>query len=255
MSPRIVVTVADPSRNADPDLARRRNERYAESIRRHGGEPELIDASSSEQTRAAAFAGMDGLLLSGGADLEPARYGEPVDGSREIDVERDELEASAWAAAEQRNVPVLGICRGFQAINVFAGGTLLQDLPGHEGPSWGSGDAAMHAIHVDPNTRFGRLVGAAGDAPRLDVNTYHHQAVRPADLAPGLVAAAWAGSNAGEVVEALEASGDRFVVGVQCHPERTEYSPPELEAVWAAFVAAAAREEGSAAREETPVRR
>lgn len=244
MSPRIVVTVADPSHHADPPFVRRRNERYAEAVRRHGGEPLLIDAGASKAERASAFAAMDGLLLSGGADIEPSRYGAVDEGSRDIEPERDELEAAAWAAAAERGLPVLGICRGFQAINVFAGGGLLQDLDGHAGPSWGSGPAAMHTIRVDPDTRFGRLVGPA-DAAELDVNTYHHQAVRAADLAPGLVAAAWASSPAGEIVEALEAADDRFVIGVQCHPERTEFSPPELERLWAAFVVAAAREQAA----------
>ena len=235
MPPRIVVTVAVPALQADPELARRRNERYADGVRRHGGEPVLLDATAAPADRDDAFAVMDGLLLSGGADVHPSRYGQPVDGSREIELERDGLELAAWTAAEARGLPVRGICRGFQAINVFSGGSLLQDVAGHAGPGYLTGPAAMHRIRIDPATRFGSLTGTAA----IEVNTYHHQAVRPGDLAASLVAAAWADSPAGEVVEALEGGGDRFVVGLQCHPERTEFSPPELERVWAAFVAAA----------------
>jgi putative glutamine amidotransferase len=233
MPPRIVVTVAVPALQADPELGRRRNERYAEGVRRHGGDPLLLDASVATADRDRALAAMDGLLLSGGADVHPSHYGRPVDGSREIEPDRDGLELAAWAAAEARGLPVFGICRGLQAINIFSGGTLLQDLVGHAGPGWGTGPpAAMHRIRVDPRTRFGSIAGGAD----LEVNTFHHQAVRPEDLAPSLVAAAWADSSVGDVVEALEGIGDRFVIGVQCHPERTESSPPELERLWTAFI-------------------
>ena len=168
MPPRIVVTVAAPANQADPDLGRRRNERYAESIRRHGGEPVLIDASVATLDRDRALAAMDGLLLSGGADVHPSHYNQPIDGSREIEPDRDGLELAAWATAETRGLPVLGICRGFQAINILSGGTLLQDVAGHAGPGWGTGPAAaMHRIRIDPATRFGSLAGRAS----LDVNT------------------------------------------------------------------------------------
>src|SRR5215208_6921694 len=87
VTPRIVVTVANPMGRADPELASRKNERYAESVARHGGEPILLDASAPAEVRGRVFAAMDGLLLSGGADIHPARYGQPVLGSREIEPE------------------------------------------------------------------------------------------------------------------------------------------------------------------------
>jgi gamma-glutamyl-gamma-aminobutyrate hydrolase PuuD len=235
--PLVVVTASDPTAQADPSLALRKSALYLAAVARHGGRPVLLPATASATEREAAFATMDGLLLSGGTDIHPARYGRPIEGSRDIEPDRDELEAAAWAAAESRGLPVLGICRGLQAINVFAGGTLLQDVADHPGPGYGSGPPArMHPIRIDPATRFGR---ALADRPAtLEVNTYHHQAVTPADLAPSLVASAWADSPAGEIVEALEAPGERFVVGVQCHPERTEYTPAEFEGLWAAFVTA-----------------
>ena len=233
--PLIVVTVAVADRQSDPGIAERKNRRYAESVERHGGRPVLIDATLGEADRRAAFDGMDGLLLSGGADIHPSRYGQPIAGSRDIEEDRDELEAAAWAAAEARGIPVLGICRGFQAINVFSGGTLLQHVDGHAGPGWGTGRAAwMHDIRIEPATSLANLVATRPGG--LSVNTYHHQAVRASDLAPGLRAAAWADSPDGEIVEALEADGDRFVVGVQCHPERTEVTPPEMENLFRAFV-------------------
>ena len=235
-SPLIVLTVADIRRYADPEIPLRKNARYAEAIVRHGGRPLLLDGTATESEQSAAFAAMDGLLLTGGTDIDPARYGRPNTGSVDVEPDRDALEAAAWAVAPTRSVPVLGICRGFQAINVFAGGTLIQDLPGHAGPGWGTGPARMHAIRIEPEGLIARALGNGTET----VNTYHHQGVTAADLAPGLRATAWADSSAGDIVEALELPGERFVVGVQCHPERTEFSPPGFERLWASFVGAAA---------------
>jgi gamma-glutamyl-gamma-aminobutyrate hydrolase PuuD len=93
----------------------------------------------------------------------------------------------------------------------------------------------MHDVRLEPDGRVPRVLGA----PTASLNTYHHQAVTAADLAAGLRATAWAASPAGDIVEALELPGERFVVGVQCHPERTEFSPPELDGLWRDFVEAA----------------
>lgn len=239
-SPLIVLTVTDTTRHADRELATRKNERYAEAIARHGGRPLLIDGTATDDERDAAFATMDGLLLTGGADIDPSRYGRPNLGSVDIEPERDALEAAAWAAAGARGVPVFGICRGFQAINVFAGGTLLQDVPDQAGPGWSTGPAKMHPIRIEAGSVLARaLADDPADPPRdLPVNTYHHQAVGRDDVAPGLVATAWTSSAEGDLVEALELPGERFVVGVQCHPERTEFSPAAFERLWSAFVGA-----------------
>lgn len=235
-APLIVLTVADVRRYSDPDLAARKNDLYAQAVLRHGGRPLFLDGAATERERSEAFAAMDGLLLTGGTDIDPARYGRPNTGSVDVEPDRDALEADAWAVAGHRALPVFGICRGFQAINVFAGGTLIQDVPGHAGPGWGTGPARMHPIRIE---RDGILATALANEAET-VNTYHHQGVTAADLAPGLRATAWATSDAGDIVEALELPGDRFVVGVQCHPERTEFSPPAFERLWSAFVDAAA---------------
>lgn len=243
--PRIVVTVADASATADPVLAERKNARYAEAVARHGGGPVLLDERTPPEERSAAFAAMSGLLLSGGADIDPACYGRAVDGATSFEPGRDELEAAAWAAATERGLPVLGLCRGLQAINVFAGGTLLQHVDGHEGPSYGRGPAATHPIRLEPASRLAVWLDGA---MALEVNTYHHQAVRAQDLAPGLTASAWADSPAGPLVEGIEAADGRFIVGVQCHPERTESTPAAFERLFAAFVEAARRVMETAAR-------
>jgi len=93
--PRILVTVTVPARHADPDLATRKNRLYADAVERHGGAPIVIDGSSDPAERAAAFGAMEGLLLTGGADIDPARYGASNQGSIDIEPERDELEALA----------------------------------------------------------------------------------------------------------------------------------------------------------------
>src|SRR4029453_1264435 len=100
----------------------------------------------------------------------------------DVEPERDALEAAAWSAARARRVPVLGICRGLQAINVFAGGSVLQDVAGHAGPAWGSGPAATHPIRLVTGTRLASVLDAGDE---IEVNAYHHQGVRAADLAPG----------------------------------------------------------------------
>lgn len=239
-APRIIVTVAVASGQSEPEIAARKNALYAASITRQGGAAIVLDATADDATRAEAFAAMDGLLISGGADLHPDRYGQPSRGSTTVEPDRDALEHEAWAVSQTRGVPVLGICRGFQAINAFSGGTLLQHVDGHQGPRWGTGPALIHPLRIAPGARLARVLfptNAGGGVVR--VNSYHHQAVRPSDLAPGLVANAWASSPAGDLIEGFEAADGRFVIGVQCHPERTESTPPAFERLFSVFVDAA----------------
>jgi putative glutamine amidotransferase len=235
----IVITVADPNRSAEPGIAARKNELYAEAVRRAGGSPVLVAETADRARRTDAFDAMDGLLLSGGADIDPARYGRPMDGAGDAEPGRDELEAEAWSSAAARRVPVLGICRGLQAVNVFAGGTLAQHVDGHAGAAFGHGTPARHELRLVAGTRVGALLAAAGFDDRDVVNTFHRQAVAARDLAPGLVAAGWSASPLGDIVEALEARGGRWIAAVQCHPERLDSTPPAFEALFAAFVAAA----------------
>jgi gamma-glutamyl-gamma-aminobutyrate hydrolase PuuD len=235
--PRIVITVANPAQQSEPEIADRKNALYADAIRRHGGEPIVLDATSTETNRQAAFEAMAGLLLSGGADIDPARYGRPNQGSVNLEPDREVLEAEAFAAAASRSVPILGVCRGFQAINVFSGGTLLQDVEGHIGAAWGHGAAKEHALRLVPGSRLARILSPTNPrAGATTVNSYHHQAIRTADLAPGLVPNAWAASPEGELVEGFEAIDGRFLMGVQCHPERTESTPDSFERLWRFFV-------------------
>jgi gamma-glutamyl-gamma-aminobutyrate hydrolase PuuD len=251
--PRIVVTVQSPERAKDEEVAWRKNDRYFEGVRRAGGEPIALDETSPPGKRRAAFAAMDGLLLSGGADLDPALYGRAPHPTTSVERGRDALELEAWRAARDRNVPVLGICRGFQAINVFSGGSLLQDLDGHTSPAYPAPEAHSHPLRLDPACRLSRILGSDEPAAELEVNTYHHQAVRPSNLASGLRAVGFSPHEDGELVEALEdADPDAWIIGVQSHPERTEFTPPIFERLWRAFVAAA--ETSARARADASVR-
>ena len=235
--PRIVVTLMVAAEQSEPAIAARKNALYVDAVTRHGAVAVPLDATSSASERAAAFVSMRGLLLTGGADMDPARYGRAAAGARDTEPARDELEAAAWAAAESRAVPVLGICRGLQAMNAFAGGTLLQHVDGHAGAGWGHGPALTHAMRLAPGTMLARVLAPGGGGARaLTVNSYHHQGVRAGDLAPRFAASAWASSPEGDLVEAFESTSGPLRLAVQCHPERTESTPRSFERLFAFFV-------------------
>jgi putative glutamine amidotransferase len=258
-SPLIVLVVADAEKSHDPALTQRKIDLYTAGINRHGGVPALVSVATGAIDRDRVFGLMDGLVLTGGPDLDPALYGEPAEGATDLDPDRDALEHIAWREAERRSVPIFGICRGLQAINVFSGGSLVQDVPSHAGTPYGQGPAKTHDLEIDPDSRLARAIAAASpeglaatdeddDSPELVVNTFHHQAVTQARLAKGLRAVGWASSEAGRLVEALESRDDRWIVGVQCHPERTDSTPDEFEGVWEAFVRAARERVAEGAR-------
>jgi putative glutamine amidotransferase len=236
--PTIVVTVRAVEGAAEPDLVRARNERYAEQLRQAGARPVTLDETSLPDERAAAFATMDGLLLSGGGDLDPALYGQPVAGSRDIHPGRDELERDAWRRARERHIPVLGICRGFQAINVFSGGSLVQHVDDHAPPAGSATGYRMHPLRLAAGSRLARILRPAGGGGAvLQVNSSHHQAVRRENLAPGYLVAGTSPAAGGELVEAFEsADPGEFVLAVQSHPERPESTPREFARLWSVFV-------------------
>jgi putative glutamine amidotransferase len=264
-TPLIVVTTADPAGSADPALTLRKSQLYAAAISRKGGNPVLVNASKSTDERDRLLAEMAGLLLTGGPDLDPALYGEAFAGAVDLDPARDSLELAAWREAQRRSVPVLGICRGLQAINVFSGGKLLQDVPSHAGTPYGHGPARSHFLEIEPASKLGRAIASAapdgvagGDEEdtllELEVNTYHHQAVQHDSLAAGLRGVAWSDSEYGRLIEGLEGTDHQWLLAVQCHPERTESTPPEFDGLWADFVRAATSFAATAATAATATR-
>lgn len=235
--PRIVVTLHGPEQAALEEPTWSTFDGYLDAVRRAGGEPVALDPTASAGERSAAFAAMHGLLLPGGADLDPALYGEPPHPAVAVEEVRDDLELEAWSAARSRGVPIFGVCRGFQAINVFSGGRLVQHLEGHDSPTHAP---EAHPLHLDPASRLAGILGETHPLLGTEVNSYHHQAMRPADLAPGLIASAMAPHHDGDLVEALEAADPAdWLVGVQFHPERPEFIGPEFDRLWRAFVDAA----------------
>lgn len=232
-TPRIVVAIGE-AHDATGEL---KNRRYLESVRHAGGRPIPVSPDLSTDERRRRYADMHGLLLTGGPDLDPGRYGETPAGSRRADPARDDLDAEAFAAARAAGVPVLGICRGLQAINVFSGGSLEQHVEGHESQPYPAPGVTRHPVRIADGSRLKEIIGAG----EVVVNSYHHQAVTPQRLAPGLRASALAEHPTGDLVEGVEpADGGSWLVAVQCHPER-ESSPPELERLWLAFIAACGR--------------
>lgn len=166
---------------------------------------------------------MDGLVLTGGEDVDPARYGmEPSPFLGKVDARRDALELALAKEAAQRGMPILAICRGLQVLNVALGGSLVQDLPS-ERPSAlrhrqeEASTEGTHEVRVSAGTLLAELAGSE----RLLVNSFHHQAVE--STAPGLVESAQAADG---VIEALEGRAG-FMVGVQWHPEclHSSFSP------------------------------
>ncbi len=180
---------------------------------------------------------LDGLLLPGGGDLDPAQYGQTRRAKLlgpDDDLDRVELALARWALRD--DLPVLAICRGIQVLNVAAGGTLIQDIrsdrPGalaHESGPVLDWDLIAHEVSITPGTR---LAGLVGGEP-LAVNSRHHQAVDR--VAEGFVVCAAASDG---MVEAMEHPGRRFALGVQFHPEDLFETQPRLAALFAGFVAA-----------------
>ena len=176
-----------------------------------------------------AIGDLDGLLLPGGWDVDPARYGEKPDSKvGDIDPELDETELRLFKQAHDQQLPVLGICRGQQVINVAMGGSLVQHLEGHEVRAFGRKHLA-HTAEVDPASELGQAVGGR----EIQVNSLHHQAVR--SLAPGLHQSA---TGEDGTIEGLE-SDDGLIVAVQCHPEELTGDLPWASRLFERFVARA----------------
>jgi gamma-glutamyl-gamma-aminobutyrate hydrolase PuuD len=187
---------------------------YVHAIERAGGRPLLVPPSSEgvDETLDA----VDGLIFSGGSDLDPGTYGQHAhEETSGVVPERDDAELALLTAALARELPVLAICRGSQVLNVALGGDLIQHLPevvGDEKHKHTPGVFADHDVDVDPGTRLGTLLG-----DRAPVKSHHHQGF--GRLGEGLVEAARAEDG---TVEAVEDPSRRFAVGVLWHPEAGE---------------------------------
>jgi putative glutamine amidotransferase len=183
---------------------------------------------------------LDGLLLSGGSDINPALYGQTNAGSDEVNDARDALELRLLEEALAADLPVLAICRGLQLFNVFHKGSLIQHLPStplhRQRPrNVESGKhPSAHAIRVEPDTRLAEIIGAG----EHDVNSRHHQAVDPTRLGHGLVVSAKASDG---VIEGIEHPSVSFAIAVQWHPEDRIFVSGSDRRLFEAFAEAIAR--------------
>jgi len=240
MRPIIGITTRQPEivTSGGPGLAHVINQTYTDAIGRSGGVPILLPPlDPAEAPR--IIDRIDGLLLSGGGDVDPAFYGSArSDAMYAVDPRRDEFEFALVHEARSRKLPTLAICRGVQVVNVALGGTLIEDIPSHNG----SGDHVVRGpevvtchqeVHLEADSRVARAI----DATDACVNSIHHQAVR--DLAGDLVAVGWAPDDIIEAIEPRDAGWP--LLAVQWHPEYLAVSDDRASlALFAAFVDAAA---------------
>jgi putative glutamine amidotransferase len=213
---------------------------YEESVRRAGGDPWVVQAS--DDAVAEVISKADGVLLTGGGDVDPSLYGEPAHATMSpAEPGRDAFEIELVRRALEADLPVFAICRGVQVLNVARGGTLIQDIPsevpsacphkleqpGHEPMT------LAHEVWLEGDSLVARLVNEAeGDIESLQVNSRHHQAIKT--LGQGLVTTATAPDG---VIEAVEDPSRRFCLGVQWHPENF-YRTGEFRSLFEGFVKA-----------------
>jgi gamma-glutamyl-gamma-aminobutyrate hydrolase PuuD len=214
--PRTVDTVHGPT------LLHTTSRFYVDSVVRAGGVPLVLPVIDELDDLAVLLGGVDGVVLTGGGDVAPARYGhEPHPETHNVDPARDDFDLALLRACLDADVPLLATCRGMQVVNVGMGGSLVQHVPEVAGEdhsfttAWASG---RHDVEVAPDS----LLAAALGMTRLSVNSLHHQAVL--DAAPGLRPVAWAPDG---TVEAVEQEGNGRLVAVQWHPELMQESPEQ----------------------------
>jgi putative glutamine amidotransferase len=210
---------------------------YLSSIEQAGAQPRVLEVSESPRT---VLQAIDGVLLTGGGDVDPALYGETRhDSVEDAEPGRDEFEIDLARRAMERDLPILAICRGAQVLNVAAGGTLVQDIPtgvtsdlthSVKEPK----DSIAHEIQIAADSRLFDALGTAVDSSRAcRVNSRHHQSV--GKLGRDMVASATAPDG---VIEGIEVPYRTFCVGVQWHPENF-WRTGEFKPLFDAFVAAA----------------
>ena len=246
MSQRPVIGIATQTLEAQPPrlpLCWVMGQRYVQVLTAAGGLPWLIPLLPDEpDVLRAVYDRLDGVFLTGGVDIDPGQYGEERHASCDrSDPARDwvEMRLIRWALEDGK--PILGVCRGVQALNVACGGSLYQDVAAqyplavkHDYFPTGETPRAYlaHPVEVRPDSRLAGLLGAG----RLQVNSMHHQGVKA--LGRDLAAVAFAPDG---LVEGVERPGDAFVVGVQWHPEELVETYAPMRRLFTAFVAAAAR--------------
>ena len=232
----IVAGVQDEASENPWDRSDKLPRTYGEAVAAAGGIPIILPAGDDEDTVSGALATLSGVLISGGADIDPVLYGDREHHATVTDISklRDAMDNIVVRSLLERDLPCFGICRGIQSLNAFAGGTLYQDVPSQIGTEvchrqTQPGREGTHEIAVSPDSRLAQILGC-GTAL---VNSFHHQAVR--DLAPGFVVSATARDG---VIEAIERPAARFCLAVQFHPEVMAPYDALMRRLFEAFVVA-----------------
>ncbi|MDI6761651.1 MAG: gamma-glutamyl-gamma-aminobutyrate hydrolase family protein [Thermodesulfobacteriota bacterium] len=189
---------------------------YSQAVRYGGGAPVLLPVAQNRETLQTVLERLDGLILSGGPDINPKFYGEqPLEGLGEIDEGLDQMELQVAKMAFKMGLPIFAICRGIQILNVSLGGTLYQDIASQMEESINHTQKAdkgvnTHSIRIQGKTLLHQIL----KRKVIWVNGKHHQAIK--DLAKGFIVSAWAYDG---IIEAIEYPDRNFVLGVQWHPE------------------------------------
>ncbi|MBN1145660.1 MAG: gamma-glutamyl-gamma-aminobutyrate hydrolase family protein [Anaerolineales bacterium] len=212
------------------------SEAYTSSLASAGAAPLLIPVGLPEPGLDALWPRLDGILFTGGGDIDPQQYGgEPHPFVSDVDIDRDRMEIHLFNHILEDRLPFLGICRGLQVINVALGGSLYEDIIDQRPdslkhqyfPDWPR-DYLAHTIQIENDSRLASILGAES----LQVNSLHHQGVRR--LAPGLQASAYAPDG---LIEAFELPGHPYGLAVQWHPENLQAHAP-MQALFRSFVQA-----------------
>jgi putative glutamine amidotransferase len=218
----------------DPEFFTLRDD-YLRAVEKAGGLPVVLAPGRAEDA-GPLLSRLDGLLLTGGADVDPTLYGEPVHETvKRVIPERDAFEIALCREALRGDHPLLAICRGHQVLNVASGGTLIQDIPSQVSGAFDHDPdrerwETAHEVRILPRTRLREILGTE----TIAVNSFHHQAVR--ELGQGLVVSAT--STADGVIEGIEVPGRRLAVGVQWHPEAFWDRPQDFQPLFEALVKA-----------------
>jgi len=211
---------------------------YQESVRRSGGEARVLEPGKDRPEDLKTWC--HGLMLTGGVDVDPARYGEERhEAVRDIEPARDEFELALAKEALAADIPILAICRGMQVINVACGGTLVQDIPSqwetqvkHNGHyEKAARHEVLHHVQVQRGSQVEKIVASE----EVGVNSFHHQAVKR--VAAGFIVTSRAPDG---IIESIEMPGKRYMVGVQWHPEEMSGVRADMLNLFVSFVAAAA---------------
>jgi putative glutamine amidotransferase len=239
------IAIPEPN-SADREYSERSWPQYARAVEFAGGEPVKVALSDSPAKVAQLVASCEGVLLPGSpADVNPQKYGEDADAEcAACDPAREAVDELLLQDASNLYKPLLGICYGFQALNVWRGGTLVQHLTTAVNHSAGKAVVEAHSVEFDMRSRLRRILGL-GTRHTMMVNSSHHQAIGV--LGDGLIKSAWSPDDG--VVEAAEVHGDQFLMGVQWHPERLLEQSKAAQCLFQSFVDAAAEWEPRMIRE------